>query len=504
MCGIVGFVTSDKYQGHVKLKRDYVRQALIADTIRGPHATGIFYGVKNGGVGWAKECAPGHVFVESKNYEHIDTVLPDCWFAVGHNRWATVGDNDKVENAHPFKEGPITLVHNGTLYGDGGLKTTQKDLGVAVDSHAICHNLAVHPAVEVLEGITGAFALVWYDKRDNTINFARNASRQLWLYKTSSNMFFASEKMMLEWLLDRNNGTQKNVDATILPVGEHLKFPAGSLTPEVTKFGAPKQTYNQRQYNWDDGLGGYDYEYGNFRPNATGNRRNAGSRLSRAERRAATIISDRNAAHNAIDNVMVTAGANALLNEAGFDKIDRLPFIPLTQNGLITVGTIKDWDQPVFLLGVNVWDFKTHEKKLWTIRPCGIRMMPNKDPSKKDDEVLMARLVKFSYDVTDWEYGQGWLSGKSEKTPALPAPKEDKTEKKQVVVTDGYRPKLYPGPNGAQLSIHAWSAATNLGCTSCSDLPVAKEADQLLWDDHGEFTCLQCQVAEKCDATKRA
>jgi len=52
----------------------------------------------------------------------------------------------------------------------------------------------------------GAWALVWWDKGEETLNFLRNKERPLWIAFTKSNdtLFWASELWMLEGVLRRN------------------------------------------------------------------------------------------------------------------------------------------------------------------------------------------------------------------------------------------------------------------------------------------------------------
>jgi hypothetical protein len=55
--------------------------------------------------------------------------------------------------------------------------------------------------------LRGAFALVWYDDIDESLNFARNNDRTLFLatIKNSQSILYASEKGMIEWLAQRNS-----------------------------------------------------------------------------------------------------------------------------------------------------------------------------------------------------------------------------------------------------------------------------------------------------------
>ena len=165
MCGIVGFITTESKKGEQERSK-FLKQALVIDTLRGDDSTGVFMvghtpEFDDGTPYWYKQLGTGAEFVDSKEYwEHCYDVS-SYRAAVGHNRAATVGGVD-VDNAHPFQEGPITLVHNGTLISTQGLPNPLAGLpDVSVDSHAICHNLAKHPVETVVAKLHGAFALVW-------------------------------------------------------------------------------------------------------------------------------------------------------------------------------------------------------------------------------------------------------------------------------------------------------------------------------------------------------
>lgn len=208
MCGIVGFITADTNLGETDRSK-FLRQALIIDTLRGDDSTGVFAVgheplYKDGSAFYCKNALTGSEFVDSKEYwEHMyDT--KEYRAVVGHNRAATVGKVD-TDSAHPFQVGNITLVHNGTLTSANVLPSPMSSLdGVTVDSHAIAHNLNTHSVEEVVENLYGAFALVWHDARDDSMNVVRNTKRPLHfaLGQSGKTLFFMSEGEMLH-LLDK-------------------------------------------------------------------------------------------------------------------------------------------------------------------------------------------------------------------------------------------------------------------------------------------------------------
>lgn len=145
---------------------------------------------------------------------------------LGHNRHATKGASGDPEGAHPFQHGNITLVHNGSLTTHYSLTTEN----FTVDSEAICKAISVDGIEAVAPKLRGAFALVWIDSDNNTLNFLRNEERcfaMAW-NETTNRMWWASEMDMLKWQLNRDTFTRSPVATTAcfeLPVGKWISIP---------------------------------------------------------------------------------------------------------------------------------------------------------------------------------------------------------------------------------------------------------------------------------------
>ena len=100
MCGIVG------YAG----KKDAITKimtGLKSLEYRGYDSSGIAY-VKNNEINIIKREGPIKNLEEKLNYNEEVNV------GISHTRWATHGKADDV-NAHPHRQGKITLVHNGII-----------------------------------------------------------------------------------------------------------------------------------------------------------------------------------------------------------------------------------------------------------------------------------------------------------------------------------------------------------------------------------------------------
>ncbi len=202
MCGIVGVVTGF-VNGFSYDEANMFRDMLVMDTLRGFDSTGCFGVTNRGNMGMVKDAINGAAFVRTKEFEAFNSDLHQHGlFAVGHNRAATRGSiTDK--NAHPFcVDDKIVLVQNGTYKGDHKhLKNTD------VDSEAIAHVIAEDDDIEKsLKRINAAYALVWYNIKDKTLNIIRNDERPMCIaYTKSGGMVYASEREIILAAAMRNN-----------------------------------------------------------------------------------------------------------------------------------------------------------------------------------------------------------------------------------------------------------------------------------------------------------
>ncbi len=235
MCGIVGYIRTHN-QIFEKASRGFLKYALILDTLRGPDSTGVITVENKFTVKRAKATGPGLTFVSDPRFDEIS----NGWCTIGHNRAATIG---KVtpQNAHPFKFGKVSLVHNGTVRDDG-VGLVGFDAKLEVDSMIIARSLSmVKPseAKSVLEGIDGDYCLVWVDERDRSINMARNRGRPMHLGMNHNRnlMFFMSDGDHLEVLTKAFRNTTASM-STIYEIDphKHFKWKRGSLEPQVSSF----------------------------------------------------------------------------------------------------------------------------------------------------------------------------------------------------------------------------------------------------------------------------
>ena len=190
MCGIVGFI--NKKRGCNKDSDKIFRDMMWVNQLRGTDGSGVFAIDNVGDVEIAKVPSCYEVLASNKKFSALATRLDSKVFVVGHNRYATLGEN-KVETTHPFKTKNIVLVHNGTL--SSYPEKDNKNSKYLMDSHAITCLIEDQGIDKTIEHIQGTWSLVWYDMKEKTLNFHRNEQRPMWFIEVANHeiTFFASE-----------------------------------------------------------------------------------------------------------------------------------------------------------------------------------------------------------------------------------------------------------------------------------------------------------------------
>jgi glucosamine 6-phosphate synthetase-like amidotransferase/phosphosugar isomerase protein len=130
----------------------------------------------------------------------LDTISIDIF--MGHVRWATKGGTDSAQ-AHPYAYSTLVGAHNGTL------RDKKYEDNVRTDSDLMFEDANRRGLETVLNELDpwSAYAITVYDKVQKRMYFARNDDRPLFfaVNKNRSVLYWASEKKMLEYVLDRNN-----------------------------------------------------------------------------------------------------------------------------------------------------------------------------------------------------------------------------------------------------------------------------------------------------------
>lgn len=478
MCGIFGFITVETYRGNND-RRKFIDNAAIAGTVRGDDGCGIFMVKHKMEAGesadWVKDPADGYSLVATKEYQSalgLQAKYEEYRAVIGHNRSATVGTID-LDNTHPFQEGPITLVHNGTLNSTFELGKSMHDLkseGVEVDSHVICHNLAVAKTPdEVLSKLDGAFTLVWHDARDHSINIIRNDKRPLHMMPTAceDTILIASEAEMLYWLAKRNNFSMGPI---VFPKpGNLLQFYPGEKTPRVRDVPLYVPRYHGGGSHWRSG----DQSW----PNS-----------GRSSSRNSSGVPWKPVTANSVPKI--PEPAEEVLAQWDLAPDMELRFVPSLikqvagrNTALVSGTTFIPGEEPVVGL-ITGLDYKAVEDALtkqesWAVRPVFVKSMED-----KGDELspcIILKLLSRSY--------VGYKRATEEKPPA-------KTGNPHGFISrmgDKTKDDWLPGPHGEYIPLFQWLRETADGCIQCGMPIIADTADDIAWVQGGARPlCTDC------------
>lgn len=199
MCGIVGVIGNNLKKKH----ENFMMQALLVDSLRGFHSTGIarIPWATNGDVRIFKKALPAWDFLEMKTTAKLLSENMGASAYIGHNRHATRGAINNA-NSHPFQIDHITMVHNGSLLRTNNLPDYKQ---FEVDSENIAHCLATIGVHETTKLLDGAYALVWHDASDHTMHMVRNSQRPMHFATMEDEdvIIYGSEEGMLDWIASR-------------------------------------------------------------------------------------------------------------------------------------------------------------------------------------------------------------------------------------------------------------------------------------------------------------
>ncbi len=237
--------------GNLIAKYDKVfKTLLILDSLRGEDSTGALFVSKfQGTTTVAKQLGDPFCLFNDKKFDTAFRTVNRLM--LGHNRYATSGGVSRA-TAHPFEMDNIIGVHNGTLINKRNLLDSDD---FRVDSENLYHHIDKLGLDDALQKMEGAWALVWWNKKEETLNFLRNKERPLYLCraKDGAAIFWASEKWMLEIALSREGIKHGEVFALDVDLLHSIKIDnQGAMSkPTVRPAAAPEHVLSSN-YFWPD------------------------------------------------------------------------------------------------------------------------------------------------------------------------------------------------------------------------------------------------------------
>lgn len=243
MCGLIGAAGELSHPIRTQVFKDMMDVCQV----RGRDSTGVIKVDKNLDYTWVKQVGPPNVLYDSRTYENAIERGVESSILIAHTRHKTVGDVS-IKNAHPFDfdEQGICGVHNGTLQSAYKLDGYHHQ---KVDSEVLYNHLAINGPEETFNKTEGAWACVWWNDKEKTLNFIRNDQRPLWFTWSDDMkmMFWASEVWMFSViarkvkLWDGGEEKQKYVELPINTLWSFRINPKATGKEKLMRLRAPRK-----------------------------------------------------------------------------------------------------------------------------------------------------------------------------------------------------------------------------------------------------------------------
>lgn len=262
MCGIVGVTTGMLSSREAEIFEDL----MVVSNLRGATGAGVAGIAESGTHYHCKTIHDGIAIQRSKAYNQMTSFVGvnKCNTLIGHTRAPTRGGTEiTAVHPHTSEDNRIIGVHNGTMNSVAGQTLTWKDS----DSKALIQSIATQGIRKTIETSSGAYAIVWYDSDERTLNFIRNSQRPLWFAKVAGGytMYWASERAFLELVLRRKSFASQSITYIELPENTHVTFDLtkrGEIAPVREETIRPISTFQYRGAgaygSLDDDWNGWD------------------------------------------------------------------------------------------------------------------------------------------------------------------------------------------------------------------------------------------------------
>lgn len=217
MCGLWGVINKNNYYLGEAQRRLLPIMAFMGTT-RGEDGTGIItlsHGDKTNSAHSAsliKHAGTPDLLFKTKEWQdhwerNYEKKVPFAF--LGHNRKTTFGESTS-DNAHPFKKENIMLFHNGSLKFKTDLPKEYD-----VDTKWVLDSILKDGIEETIKNIEMAYALIWVDTKEHTINICRNTDRPLAILEGEHSWYYMSEETTLRKITDHYKMfSLKKVDVT--------------------------------------------------------------------------------------------------------------------------------------------------------------------------------------------------------------------------------------------------------------------------------------------------
>lgn len=435
MCGIVCAF------GKIwKKEEEAFKTMLMFDTIRGPHSTGVGSVLRHNpdNVHYVKQVGTPWELFKEKDFNNMMARFHGM--LLGHNRYATKG-KITADNAHPFIQGDLLGVHNGTIWNQSDLDSNKE---FEVDSQNIYHDMSVNGYEKTLTKINGPFALVWYDKSNHTMNAVRNEQRPLYYVfsQDKKTIFFASESWMLHVALTKNEIAFGDIQQVPVAKLHTIKMP-DKQGDDVELVVTDAKFYEKPRVVYNNSTSSYNYK---------GNSNSATSKSGNVFN-----IGDAKAA-----KIKKLIGKEVFFSICGVRKIGNAKYI------LAELETNPE---------VQIKFFDNGDVAFW----------------KK----LIDSTAIFKGKVKSWSGHGSDFYLTIERRSILEATKEEFEALDKEQDKEGERkPDTFSakGFEGKDLNLAQWEFATENGCNMCGTLPSRMHADFLIWTGPRSFCCVDCDA----------
>lgn len=479
MCGIIGCFSNEGFTGSEKRKK-FAIQSIYADAVRGWDSTGMM-GMEGNRVEVYKRALTASDFLPLRQSTKMIDKIDKYQYFVGHNRAATKGGVYDW-TAHPFDFENLTGVHNGTLFNHRNLPGGNK---FGVDSEAIFNALNDYSPDEIIPKLDGAFALVWFDKRNETLSMVRNEERPLALayIKGLNTVLMASEIHMLQWICIRNGiavDEYEEVKPGEIITFDHMdaqtfKTPARRSVALKEKWVAPKYpSYSERMDGFGNEVRDKDYGKGGKE-----------TKKQKKDRMMVDILAGIGSKPGELMS-FVMSGFDAYPGNSGKGSvegfIENIPYISVhchgmdvklydawndcSDNWLCSGKIVNAFSQNDYDDAIVVKDFQVVNKKY------------------KDGDAVGKVLV----DEIPFEPGSENVILLEDRRQGLPEKEDDKV----YLASDYALPKNYFGPYGTEITREKWHQLIEEGCVHCTGPIYDYENHRTSWSDDHKPVCPDC------------